>query len=35
MDLFYLAIAFAFFILTWGLLRMCEILFNKDSGGHS
>lgn len=32
MDLFYLAIAVAFFLLTWGLMKVCNVLGNFDSG---
>jgi hypothetical protein len=35
MDIFYLSVAIAFLGLTWGLVKMCEVLLNKDSGDHS
>ncbi len=34
MDFVYLGIAVAVFALTWGLMRICEVLLNKDSGDH-
>ncbi len=33
MDILYLGVAVAFFILTWGLLTLCERLDNQQSGG--
>jgi len=33
MDVFYLAVAFAFFALTWILLRACERLLKRDGRG--
>lgn len=35
MDVVYLAIAIAFFALTWGLMRMCEVLQKDKSGEKS
>jgi hypothetical protein len=32
MDLFYLAVAVVFFLVTWGLMKVCDILGNFDSG---
>jgi hypothetical protein len=31
-DLIYIGIAVAFFILTWGLMKMCEVLAEEKSG---
>ena len=33
-DLIYIGIAAVFFILTWGLMKMCEVLSNEKSGGN-
>jgi hypothetical protein len=35
MDLMYLGVVIAFFALTWGLMKMCEILQRESSGGNS
>ena len=35
MDLFYIGIGVGLFILTWGLLRLCENIRTDESGGHS
>jgi hypothetical protein len=35
MDVFYLGAAIAFFGVTWGLMKVCEVLLKKDSGDHS
>ena len=35
MDLLYIGIGVAFFLLTWGLLRLCEALGPGESGEHS
>jgi hypothetical protein len=35
MDILYLGIAVAFFALTWGIMKMCELLMNDKTGGHS
>ena len=32
MDIFYLAVAAVFFLLTWGLIKLCDVLGNFDSG---
>ena len=32
MDLLYLGIGIAFFILSWGLIRLCERLGTDDPG---
>ena len=32
MDLFYLAVAVVFFLLSWGLMKVCDVLGNFDSG---
>jgi len=32
-DLIYIGIAVVLFILTWGLLKMCEVLGKEKSGG--
>jgi hypothetical protein len=31
MDLFYVGITIIFFILTWGLLKLCESLLGGES----
>jgi hypothetical protein len=33
-DILYLGIAVVLFILTWGLLKMCEVLGEEKSGGN-
>ncbi len=35
MDLLYIGIGVGFFLLTWGLLRLCETLQTDESGEHS
>jgi hypothetical protein len=35
MDLVYIAIGFAFFLVTWGLVLLCEVLENPGPGGRS
>ncbi len=35
MDIIYIAIVAAFFLLTWGLMRLCEILGQNKSGEKS
>lgn len=35
MDIIYVGIAVVFFLLTWGLMRMCEVLDEQKSGGRS
>jgi hypothetical protein len=32
MDILYIAIALAFFLLTWGLLKACELLGEEKPG---
>ena len=32
MDLFYIGVAVGFFLLTWGLAKLCEALGTFDSG---
>jgi len=32
MDIFYLGVTVVFFLLTWGLIKVCEVLGNFDSG---
>ncbi len=32
MDFFYLAVTIVFFLLTWGLMKLCDVLGNFDSG---
>ena len=32
MDLFYLAVMVVFSLLTWGLIKVCDVLGNFDSG---
>ncbi len=34
-DLFFVAVATAFFVLTWGLMRLCEILMTDKQGDPS
>lgn len=33
-DLIYIGITVVFFIFTWGLMKMCEVLGEKKSGGN-
>jgi hypothetical protein len=35
MDIVYLGTVVAFFALTWGLMKMCGVLQQDKSGGHS
>jgi len=35
MDLVCLGTVVAFFALTWGLMKMCEVLQRDNSGGNS
>jgi hypothetical protein len=35
MDILCLGIAVAFFALTWGIMKMCEVLMEDKTGGHS
>jgi hypothetical protein len=35
MDVLYLGIVVAFFVVTWGLMKMCEVLQQDKSGGQS
>jgi hypothetical protein len=35
MDFVYLGAVIAFFALTWGLMKMCEVLQRDNSGGNS
>ena len=35
MDIIYIAIVFAFFILTWGLMKMCDVLGEQKKGDKS
>ena len=35
MDLFYLGVVVVFFALTWGLMKLCEVLQRDNSGGNS
>jgi hypothetical protein len=35
MDILYLGIVVAFFALTWTVMKMCEVLMEDKSGGHS
>lgn len=35
MDIIYIAIVVAFFLLTWGLMRLCEKLSQITSGEKS
>ena len=35
MDLLYLGITLLFFVATWGLMRLCEILDDHRSEGKS
>jgi len=32
MDLLYIGVATLFFILTWGLAKLCDVLAKHDSG---
>jgi hypothetical protein len=35
MDCIYIAIIVVFFLATWGLVRLCEVLEQDRSGGKS
>ena len=35
MDFLYLGIVVAFFVLTWGVVKMCEVLMEDKTGDHS
>jgi hypothetical protein len=35
MDFVYLGTVVAFFVLTWGVMKACEVLQEDRSGGHS
>ena len=35
MDILYLGIVVAFFVLTWGLMKACELLGKQQSGDKS
>lgn len=35
MDLLYIGIGVAFFVLTWGLVRLCETLGSDETGERS
>ena len=35
MDIIYLGVVVAFFLLTWGLMKACEILGQQKSGEKS
>ena len=35
MDLVYLGAVVAFFVLTWVLMKMCEVLQRDNPGGNS
>jgi hypothetical protein len=35
MDIIYIAIIIAFFLLTWGLMRLCEVVGQNTSGEKS
>ena len=35
MDVVYLGVVLVFFALTWGILKICEILQQDKSGGNS
>jgi hypothetical protein len=32
MDIFYIAVIVVFFLLSWGLMKVCDVLGNFDSG---
>lgn len=34
-DIIYICIAVVFFLLTWGLMKMCEFLGENKTGGKS
>ena len=35
MDIIYVGIVVVFFLLTWGLLKVCEVLGEQHTGGKS
>jgi hypothetical protein len=35
MDIVYLGTVVAFFALTWGIMKMCEVLQEEKTGGKS
>jgi hypothetical protein len=35
MDIIYIGIVVAFFLLTWGIMKACELLWDEKSGGKS
>jgi hypothetical protein len=35
MDLVYIGIGVAFFVLSWGLIRLCDMLWTDDGGKRS
>jgi hypothetical protein len=35
MDFVYLGTVVAFFVLTWSFMKMCEVLMEDKTGGHS
>ena len=35
MDIIYLGIVVAFFVLTWGIMKVCEVLGKEKSGDKS
>jgi hypothetical protein len=35
MDFVYLGTVVAFFVLTWGVMKVCEVLQEDKSGDHS
>ena len=35
MDIVYIGTVLAFFALTWGIMKMCEILMEQKSGDKS
>lgn len=35
LDLVYLVAVVVFFALTWGLMKICEVLQRESSGGNS
>lgn len=35
MDIMYLGVVLAFFALTWGVMKVCEVLQKDKSGGNS
>lgn len=35
MDIIYVGLVVAFFLLTWGLMKVCEVLGEQQTGGKS